>query len=283
MIDRQGRVWFAARGRNAQQSRLLQGGLVASVGEGVPGAEHQSPGIDDRPEDDEVHLHRHLLRHAPSSVRLRRQRNALDVSGGGTGWSAGSTPSCMEETGDAVRAQGWTAWCSTPTVTACAANTPSPTSRSIRTRIGASRPVFYAVMPNPADGSIWGTYPRQSGSGRARRPRIQSVRDRADRGLQRADAGLRPARRRHRQPGRRLGVARERPPRRVRPAQVQRSAQRAEGDRRPLPRRLVVLPVPGPGLPRHRREQRRVRAITAGSTSTTRSASAATCRCRPPT
>ena len=69
----------------------------------------------------------------------------------------------------------------------------------------------------------------------------------------------------------------------LRPAQVQGSAQRTERDRRSLPGGLVVLPVSGPGLRRHRREQRRVRATTPGSISTTRSGSAKTSRCRPPT
>ena len=41
MFDRHGRVWFAARGRERQKSRLLQEGLGPSVGQGVPGAEHR--------------------------------------------------------------------------------------------------------------------------------------------------------------------------------------------------------------------------------------------------
>ena len=52
--------------------------------------------------------------------------------------------------------------------------------------------------------------------------------------------------------GRRMGIARQRSPWRLRPAQVQGAAQRTDGDRGPLPRGLVVPPVPGPGLPGHR-------------------------------
>ena len=64
--------------------------------------------------------------------------------------------------------------------------------------------------------------------------------------------------------GRRLGVARERPPGQLRPAQVQGPAQRPEGDRRSLPRGLGVPPVSRPGLRRHRREQRRVELLHLG-------------------
>ena len=124
---------------------------------------------------------------------------------------------------------------------------------------------------------------RQPRLDRAARSRLQPAGNRAGGNLQRADAGLRPARRRYRQQGRGVGVARKRSYRQLRPEQVQGSAQRTEGDRRSLPGGLGVLPVSGAGLRRHRREQRRVRATTAGSTSTTRSASARMCRCPPPT
>ena len=68
-------------GRERARSRepgVLQGGLGSSVGEGVPdGSRRAAPG-GLRSEDEEVHVRRHLLRHAPSAVRLRRQRHAVD-------------------------------------------------------------------------------------------------------------------------------------------------------------------------------------------------------------
>ena len=42
------------------------------------------------------------------------------------------------------------------------------------------------------------------------------------------------------------------------------AAQRAEGDRRPLSRRLVVLQVSRPRLPGHRRQQRRIQLLQLG-------------------
>ena len=174
---------------------------------------------------------------------------------------------------------------STPTATASATPMSSRTSRSIRTKDKRIAGGFYAIMPSPVDGSVWGTVGVFGGTGgdRAARSRQRSAGDRARRNLQRAAAGLRAARRRHRQQGRRLGLARQRPSRQLRPAQVQGPAQRAEGHRRPVPRRLDVLPVSrAPASPASARTAPR-RATTPGSTSTTRSAWATTCRSRPAT
>ena len=174
--------------------------------------------------------------------------------------------------------------CSTPTATASATTYVEP-ERAGRSGEGqAHRDAgFYAVMPSPVDGSIWGAMMRQSRRGRARRARTESAGDGADRDLQRAGAGLRRARRRHRQQRRRVGVAGERPPRQLRPAQVQGAAQRTEGDRRSLPGRLDVLPVSRARASRASARTAPSRATTPGSISTTRSASARTCRSRPAT
>ena len=84
---------------------------------------------------------------------------------------------------------------------------------------------------------------------RAGLPALRS-RDRAVGSLQRAEARLRHPRRRHRQERRAWGSASSGQPRELRPPQVQGAAQRAERDRRPLPGRLGVPPVSGPGLRR---------------------------------
>jgi hypothetical protein len=98
-----------------------------------------------------------------------------------------------------------------------------------------------------------GHHPCLAGRDRAAQPRPEPLRDGAGRDLQCADAGLRPARRRHRQQGRGLGLAGERPHRQLRPLEVQGPAQRAEGDGRSLPGGLGVLQVSRPRLRRHRR------------------------------
>ncbi len=210
--------------------------------------------------------------------------NTLWTSSGGGGGVVGWVNTKMfNETGDAAKSQGWTALVLDTNGDGKRGEYVEPNQAGRSDQGQAPRPGHLCRDAEPGRHLDLGDDPCQPRRGRAHRARLQSARDHADRDLQRADAGLRSARRRHRQQGRGLGVARQRPYRQLRPAPLQRPAQRTQGHRRPLSGRLEVLPVSGSGLRRPRREQRRVRATTAGSTSTTRSASARTCRCRPPT
>ena len=201
----------------------------------------------------------------------------------GTGQVAGWVNTKMfDETGDAAKSQGWSPFVLDINGNGkrddyVEPNQPTDPAKDKRI-IPGSGP--YAVMPSPVDGSIWYTVGVFGGP-----PGFLRF-DPADGivgSLQRADARLRHPRRRHRQGRRGLGLGVERPPRELRPAQVQRSAQRAAGHRQSLSGGLDVLPISGPGLRRARRQQRRVRATTPGSTSTTRSGWATTSRCPPPT
>ena len=204
-------------------------------------------------------------------------------SGGGGGVVGWVNTKMFDETGDAAKSQGWTALILDTNGNGKRDDYVEPNQPLDPTKDKRIAPGFYAVMPNPVDGSVWGTSARQPRRDRAGRSRLQPAGDRARGNLQRADAGLRPARRRHRQQGRGVGVARERPPRQLRPAQVQGSAQRTEGDRRSLPGGLGVLPVSRAPASTASARTAPSRATTPGSTSTTRSGSARTCRCRPPT
>src|SRR5438093_6705047 len=85
--------------------------------------------------------------------------------------------------------------------------------------------------------------PRRSGCARTGSDAHRDHRD-----LRAAVSRLRTARRRHRPRRRVLGVARERTSRQVRAQQVQGSAQRAERDRKALPRGLDALPLPRPAV-----------------------------------
>ena len=89
-----------------RQSGLVQEGLGASVGEGVPDRPLAASGGDARSQDQGVQVHRHLLRHPPSAVRLRRRQHAVDV-GHRARWRAGSTPRCSTRPADAEKAVGW--------------------------------------------------------------------------------------------------------------------------------------------------------------------------------
>ena len=85
--------------------QLSAKGIGPSLGQGVPARPLRAPSVDARSQDDEVQLHRHLLRHSPSAVRLRRRRHALALGTGPVaGWVNTKT---WDETGDAAKAQGW--------------------------------------------------------------------------------------------------------------------------------------------------------------------------------
>ena len=176
--------------------------------------------------------------------------NTLWTSGGGpvAGWL---DTKVFEATGSAEKAQGWA-----PFVLDTNGNGKlddytepgKPMDPSKDMRVAGSG--TYAVMPNPVDGSIWYTWDVFAGkSGVIRfdpKTKLSEV-------LQHSDAGLRSARRRYRLQGRRLGVARQRPPRQLRSLQVQGAAQWPEGNRRSVPGRMDVLQISRSGLPRHRR------------------------------
>ena len=81
---------------------------------------------------------------------------------------------------------------------------------------------LYAVIPSPVDDSVWGVRERYPGYLVRAAARQQSAADVQDRDLQGAGAGLRSARRRHRQQRRRLdGAGRQQPPGELRRPQVQ--------------------------------------------------------------
>ena len=138
---------------------------------------------------------------------------------------------------------------STPTAMGSATTMSSRTSRSIRPRTSASCRArdLMRVMPSPVDGSIWYTVGVFGGT--ARVPALSIPPTGAVGGLPCAAARIRHPRRRHRQERRGVGFGFERAPRQLRPAQVQGPAERPEGDRRPLPGRLVAsTKYPGPGF-----------------------------------
>ena len=74
---RRQRTGVARRGDpRPRQPGLLQEGLRASLGQGVPDREERPPGQHPRSADDEIHLRRHLLRFASPAVR--RQGPGMD-------------------------------------------------------------------------------------------------------------------------------------------------------------------------------------------------------------
>ena len=87
--------------------------------------------------------------------------------GGNVGWI---NTKMLDETGDIEKSQGWTA---------LVLDTNGNGQRDEYTEPGKPQepgkdmrlgPTFYAVMPSPVDGSVWGTLARQSGRRRSPRP-----------------------------------------------------------------------------------------------------------------
>ena len=209
-----------------RQPRLLQEGLRPSLGQAVPDREERPPGLDARSQDDEIHLRRHLLRQPSPAVR--RQGQAVDSAEPGR-WPAGSTPRCSTRPAMRPSRKAGRRSCSTSTATASATNTSSPTSRSMPTRTCAScrRPGTYAVMPEPGRRLDLVHRRRVCGPPRCLRfdPDTQTGREVFNVPM----PGFGIARRRHRQQGRAVGVARERP---HRAASTAASARVRSTDRR---------------------------------------------------
>ena len=115
---RQGWPRLARRDRARHgQSGLVQEGLGQPVRQGLPDRESPAPGRGARSQDQGVRVHRHLLRHPPSAVRLRRRQHAVDVAAPDR-WPAGSTPRCSTRPATRRRRSAGPRSCSTPTATA---------------------------------------------------------------------------------------------------------------------------------------------------------------------
>jgi hypothetical protein len=153
MFDRTGRVWFAATVRGPNNPAFCR-----------KGSDHTSARIFPL-----ERTGRHLTMLDPKTMRytfvdtcfgthhLQFDRNdVLWTSGGGqvVGWL---DTKVFDQTGDAARAQGWT-----PFVLDTNGNgrrdayvePDQPVDRAKDKRVSAG---FYAVMPSPADGSVWGS------------------------------------------------------------------------------------------------------------------------------
>ena len=254
MLDEHGRVWYTAvvarrrtRPRTARRSPVTRPRNCSRCCVG--------PATRDvRPEDREIHAHRHVLLDASPAIRGRREQHVVDERRRSRRRLA--EPKMFDETGDAGKSQGWT-----PLILDTNGNgkrdeyvePDQPADPTKDKRINAG---FYAVMPSPADGSIWGSTSA-----------IPAGR-RVDPGPNPPETALAEvynvptARLRHRAARTSTATASRgcRSAAATSAASTAASAKdRSTGRRRPaiMPRGLDVLPVSGPGLRRHRRQQRR--------------------------
>jgi len=165
MLDRQGRVWFAARIRNAETPAFCR-----------RGSEHPSAKLFPLERNN-----RQVTVLDPKTMTYRfvdtcfgthhlqfgyDANDTLWTSGGGPvlGWINAKR---LDETGDAERAQGWTAFIMDTNGNGKRddyVEPDQPTDPTKDKRFGGG---FYAVMPHPTDGSVWGT---QAAFGAGNRP-----------------------------------------------------------------------------------------------------------------
>ena len=260
MLDASGRVWYTARIRAADNPAFCRRGSDHPSAKVFP-VERSGRQLAVYEPDTKQYTFvdtcfgTHHLQFAYDDPN-----DTLWTSGGGqvVGWLDTKK---FDATGDAAASQGWS-----PHVLDTNGNgrrddgwvePGQPADPERDTRIAAG---FYAVMPNPADGSVWGSaafgYP-----GAILRFDPQ---DAAHRNLPATAARLRRARRGHRLARRRLGVARQRSPGRVRPAQVQGAAERPRSHGRSLPGGLDAARPAGSGLCTAATVQRRIQLLHLG-------------------
>ena len=286
MMDEQGRVWFTARVRSPDNPAFCKKGSSHPSAKAFP----------------ITRSNRHLSMYDPKAGRFTLISTCFSThhlvfaeDANQTLWTSGDAGNqvvgwlnrkMFEETGDEERSQGWT-----PLILDTNGNgrrdewvePNQPVDPAKDKRIAAG---FYGVAVNPVDGSVWGSALGFPGAIIRIDPGPDPSAHRA-RGSFRAAGGderLRRARHGHRSQRGRVGVGRERTSRELRPAQMQRAAQRTEGDRQALSRRLDALCIARPAIRRASRNRAAPRrATTRGSISSTRWGSAGTCRSRPAT
>ena len=262
MFGRDGRLWLAASVRGAENPAFCKAG-----------SDH--PSAKAFPMDRAV---RHISVFDPKTKKysfvdtcFSTHHLQFGYDANDTLWTSGGGPvvgwlntKMFDQTGDAARSQGWTALVLDTNGNGkrdAYTEPDQPADPAKDTRVNSP---FYAVMPSPADGSIWGATLGNPGAVVRLVPGANPPETALAEVYRVPMPGFAVARRRHRSSGRGVGIARQRPHGQLRPPQVQGAAQRAEGDRRSLSRRLVVPPVSRTRLPGHRREQRRVELLLVG-------------------
>jgi hypothetical protein len=157
MFDRHGRVWFAARGRPGKNPEFCQKGSDHPSAKAFPVAtsQRQLSMLDPKTMKytfiDTCFQTHHL------QFGYDKNDTLWTSSGGGTGVVGWLNLKMYEETGDAARSQGWTPMILDTNGNGVRGEYTEPNQPLDPKKDRRYAQVFYAVMPNPADGSIWGT------------------------------------------------------------------------------------------------------------------------------
>jgi hypothetical protein len=164
MIDGKGRMWLAASVRDVKNPAFCQ-----------RGSDHPSAKAFPVPESN-----RQLAMLDPKTMKytfvdtcftthhLNFAKDANDTlwtsSGGGTGVVGWLNTKMFDETGDAVKSQGWTALILDTNGNGKRDDYVEPNQPVDPTKDKRVGQVFYAVMVSPADGTVWGTIRSSPGS-----------------------------------------------------------------------------------------------------------------------
>jgi hypothetical protein len=162
MVDRQGRVWFAAAFRPAANPDFCR-----------KGSDHPSARLFplDRTNRQVTVLDPKTRKYSFVDTCFQTHHLQFGYDAGQTLWTSGGGPvvgwvntKVLEDTGDAARAQGWTALVLDHNGNGrrdAYVEPNQPTDPTKDKRIVAG---FYAVMPSPVDGSVWGSFRSNPGA-----------------------------------------------------------------------------------------------------------------------
>jgi hypothetical protein len=164
MIDGKGRMWLAAAVRGVENPAFCRKGSDHPSAKAFPLAES----------------HRQLAMLDPKTMKytfvdtcftthhLNFAKDANDTlwasSGGGTGAVGWFNTKLFDETGDAVKAQGWTPLILDTNGNGKRDDYVEPNQPLDPAKDKRIAQVFYAVMVSPADGTVWGTLRASPGS-----------------------------------------------------------------------------------------------------------------------
>ena len=262
MLDAQGRVWLAASVRGPDNPAFCKAG-----------SDH--PSAKAFPMDRAV---RHLAVFDPKTKEYKfvdtcygTHHPQFGYDANDTLWTSGGGPvvgwlntKMFLATGDSAKSQGWTAMILDTNGNGkrdayVEPNQPVDPTKDKRVVAG-----FYAVMPHPTDGSVWGTFRSNPGAVVRVAPGSNPPQTALTEVYNVPLPGFGPRGGDIDSKGvvwvslasGHMGAFDRR--------KCKAPAQRAEGDRRPLPRRLELLQVSRPRVRGHRRQQRRVELLLVG-------------------
>ena len=157
MLDQDGRVWYTATNQSAEQPGFLPGEFRPTFGTGsrpsiAPDGICRSTSPTPANTRSSIRVSRRII---CSSPRMRTTRCGPAAAATSIGWL---NTDVFMETKDAKRAQGWTAAILDINGNGKRDEGYSDMGAPIDpTKDARINPNFYAVMPNPADGSVWGS------------------------------------------------------------------------------------------------------------------------------